>query len=302
MTFCAETKTEIAQNDSYMGCCTTAHLYGLLLFAKTFSHNKIVVSSEHGFIIRHAQRLMFELGITLDNMALSRTTRNHYLTITDPTTLERLFNDFGYSGEEPSFRIQTENFLCDDCMAAFIAGCFMTGGNITDPQKGYHLEFSTYKQNLFLDFKRVLIQAGFEPRSTTRGYARVLYFKNSSQIEDILTYMGAVSASLALMDTKILKEIVNEVNRRTNCENANIDKIVNSAARDREAIGYIIKIRGADFLPDELREIARLRVEYPELPLAELGALLSTPLTKSGVSHRMRRIREIADSLKEQTP
>lgn len=300
MTFSVEVKTEIAQNDSYIGCCTASHLYGLLLFAKGFSARRVVVSSEHGSIVRHAQHLMFELGINLDVMVLSHTARSHSLTITDTATLERLMHDFGYTGDEPSLRINLQNLMCDNCLPAFVAGCFMTGGNITDPQKNYHLEFATYKSNLFTDMKGVLEQAGFPPRATTRGYAKVLYYKNSGQIEDLLTYMGAVSASLSLMDTKIYKEIVNTVNRRTNCESANIDKIVDSAARDRLAIESIYHQKGKDYLPDDLRDTARLRLEYPELPLAELGGMLEPPLTKSGVSHRLRRIRQLAEPLKEQ--
>lgn len=299
MTYCAEVKTEITQNDSFMGCCTTAHLYGLLLFAKEFSVRRITVSSEHGFIIRHTQKLLFDMGIALDRMTLSRTARNYYLAITDAETIERLLNDFGYSGEEPSFRINQANFLCDNCLAAFISGCFVTGGNITDPQKGYHLEFSTYKHNLAKDLEDALREAGFDPRATTRGYAKVLYFKNSSLIEDILTYMGAVSSSLALMDTKIMKDIVNTVNRRTNCESANIDKTVSSSSRDREAIERIFCKKGKAFLSEDLRAIAELRVENPELSLAELGEMLPSPLSKSGVSHRLRRIRDIASTLKE---
>lgn len=301
MTFCAQAKTEITENSNRNGCCNAAHLYGMLLFAKIFSAARISVSSEHEFVVRHAESALNEFGIKSDMIISAKTTRGNSIQIIDKTTLDRIFFDFGYTGEEASIRIIKQNFLCDDCLAAFIAGCFLTGGNITAPDKGYHLEFSTHKFNLFSDLAEILTEAGFELRKTTRGYAKVLYFKNSTQIEDMLTYMGAVQASLELMNTKIYKDIVNTVNRRTNCENANIDKIINSASRDRKAIEYIFKTKGEVHLPDSLRDIARLRLDCPELSLSELGEMLDVPLTKSGVSHKLRRIRDEAERLKNET-
>ena len=116
----------------------------------------------------------------------------------------------------------------------------------------------------------------------------------------MLTFMGAHNASLELMNTKIMKEIVNGVNRRTNCESANIDKIVASSARDREAIQYLLDRGGEDMLSEDLLAVARLRIENPELSLEQLGASLDPPLSKSGVNHRLRRLRAEAQQLKEQ--
>ncbi|MDO4566610.1 MAG: DNA-binding protein WhiA, partial [Oscillospiraceae bacterium] len=183
--------------------------------------------------------------------------------------------------------------------AAFIAGAFLTGGTVTRPSSGYHLEFSTYKKNLCDDFEELLSETGYKPKRTSRGYLKVLYYKNSGVIEDILSFMGASSSAFELMNEKILKGIVNSVNRLTNCENANIDKTVNSAAQDIECI-RLIKSRGGERqLSDELSELARLREENPELSMSELGALLNPPLTKSGVSHRLRKLRRLAAELRE---
>ena len=299
MSFCKQVKTEISEISSRNGCCSVAHLYGMLLFSKVFSLSRIVVSSEHEVIILHIKDALIELGIKAEILEEAKTARDYSIKITDKKTLDRLFFDFGYTGEEPNTRIIKENFLCDECVAAFVAGCFMTGGNITDPEKGYHLEFSTHKTNLFNDLSQLLESAGFQPRKTKRGYAKILYYKNSGQIEDMLTYIGAVDSSLKLMDTKIYKEIVNSVNRRTNCENANIDKLVHSAGRDKAAIEFIYKTKGKGYLPEDLREVAKLRLENPELPLSELGDMLEKPLTKSGISHRLRRIRQEAGRLRD---
>lgn len=300
MTFCAQVKQEISQYSNRNGCCTAAHLYGTLLFAKFFAIDRIVIASEHSFVVEHARQSLLEFGIQADTITQTKSVGGHSIRITDKQTLDRIFFDFGYTGEEPYIRILKQNFMCDACLASFIAGCFLTGGSITDPSKGYHLEFLTHKKNLFQDFADILAEQEFSPLQTKRGYAKVLYFKNSSQIEDVLTLMGAVNASLELMNTKIYKDIINTVNRRTNCENANIDKIVDSASRDKEAIEYIYQRKGKGHLSEDLRQIAQIRLDYPELPLSELGELLPTPLTKSGVSHRMRKIREEAKRLKEQ--
>lgn len=300
MSFCVQVKKEIAEISDRNGCCSFSHLYGMLLFAKVFSLSAISIASEHAFVVAHAKNALLEFGIQPELIHSSKSTRDHSIRITDKQVIDRIFFDFGYTGEEPNLRIVTQNFLCDSCFSAFIAGCFLTGGNITHPDKGYHLEFLSSKTNLLKDLSTLLIAADFLPRQTTRGYAKVLYFKNSAQIEDMLTVMGAVQSSLELMNTKIYKGIVNTVNRRTNCESANIDKIVNAAANDRADIEYIYKQKGKGNLPEDLRQVAQLRIDYPELPLGELGALLPTPLSKSGVSHRLRRLREHAAELREQ--
>ena len=298
MTFCAGVKKELSENSSLNGCCLAAQLYGILLFSKVFSFSRITVSSEHKFIFEHIRNSLIDYGIKPEVLSVAKTTRDYSIKITDKKTLDRLFFDFGYTGEEPNIRILRQNFMCDSCESAFIAGCFIAGGNITAPGKGYHLEFSTHKVNLSNDLAELLKSLELEPRRTIRGYSKVLYFKNSTHIEDMLTFMGAANSSLELMNTKIHKEIVNTVNRRTNCETANIDKAVNASARDRECIEYVYSKKGKSYLPDDLTEIAKLRLDNPELTLAELGEKLDPPLTKSGVSHRLRRIRGEANKLK----
>jgi len=303
MTFCAVAKTEITQVRYPSNCCSVSHLYGMLLFARIFSPSRIALMSEHGFVIPHVCRCLEEFGIAKEHLEVSAMTRGDLLQITDRASLERIFIDFGYTGEEPNLRIVRQNFLCEQCAPAFVAGCFLTGGNLTDPGKGYHLEFSTHKFRLLGDLNELLVaqDAGFEPRMTTRGSARVLYYKNSEQIEDMLTWMGAVRSSLDMMNTKIVKDIANTRNRRANCESANSEKTVSSAARDREAIETIYRLRGEASLPEDLVMIARLRLNNPDMPLAQLGAMLEHPLTKSGVNHRLRRLRSEAEALREQS-
>ncbi len=299
MTFCAQCKQDICKKGPPEGCCGASQLYGALMFSKSFDRSLIHVASEHGFVIDHLIECLEEFGINEADIETGSNSREKFFKITNPEVIDRIMSDYGYSGDEPNLRINRDNFMCEKCAYAFVAGCFLTGGTITTPNTGYHLEFSSHRRNLIADFSAFLSEQGFLPKETVRGYSKVLYFKDSAQIEDMLTFMGAQHSSFELMNTKIYKELVNRVNRRTNCESANIDKIVTSSARDREAIKYIFATAGEKHLSDELLEIAKLRLEQPELSLEELGASLKTKLTKSGSSHRLRKIRAEAQHLKE---
>lgn len=300
MTFCAQCKADVASAPLTKECCIASQAYGMLLFSKNFSAQGLEFASEHAFVTDRLQALLESLGIAPKVLLRRHGARDFVLEIKDPKTAERLLLDYGYTGEELSLRVLEANFLCEDCRAAFLGGCFLAGGTLADPNSGYHLEFATHRSNLLNDLGQQLAAAGFEPRRTTRNYKKVLYIKNSSQIEDFLTYIGAGASSMELMATKVLKDIKNRTNRRVNCENANIDKTVDAAANDAALIQYIFAKRGESYLGDELLAVARLRLENPDLSLTELGALLGDKLTKSGVNHRLRKIREAARVIKEE--
>lgn len=168
---------------------------------------------------------------------------------------------------------------------------------MTNPEVDYHLEFSVPFLNLSRDLVTLLRELGLSAKQARRAGGYVVYFKESESIEDCLTLMGATSAALELMGVKMVKDIRNNINRVTNCESANIDKTVAAAAVQSEALRKIERTVGLDALPEELREIAYLRLENPELSLRELGEALDRPLTRSGVNHRLRRILEFAEKL-----
>ncbi|MEG1944695.1 MAG: DNA-binding protein WhiA [Oscillospiraceae bacterium] len=301
MSFSANCKNEICENKIVDGCCLVSHLYGIISFAKMFSKTSVIVSSENETVFEHILGVFFELGIELNSGSIGKNKRESFISITDLTTIDRMMNDFGYSGDEPNFRIKDQNFLCDRCVKNFISGCFLTGGTISDPEKGYHLEFSSHKSNLINDFMRILTEAGFSPRNSSRNYSKLLYFKDSGQIEDILAYMGATECSFELMNAKIYKDILNNVNRATNCESANIDRALDSSQKDRALIAYIYKTMGKNWLPEELAMTASLRFNNPELSVSDIVELLPEKISKSGVNHRLRKIRAEAQRLKEQS-
>lgn len=182
---------------------------------------------------------------------------------------------------------------------AYVRGAFLGGGSISDPEKTYHVEFVTMDEDLSTYIKDILNDYNFNAKVILRKNVFVVYIKESSNISDLLNIMGAHNALLHLEDIKIIKQMRNDVNRLVNCETANLSKTVNASMRQIEAIKYIMDVKGINFLPDTLKEIALLRIEQEDLSLKELGELLSQPLGKSGVNHRLKKIEEIAKKLKE---
>lgn len=183
---------------------------------------------------------------------------------------------------------------CPSCAAAHLKGLFLASGHISDPQKTYHLEFSlgVHAASFLPFFEDVL---GFSPKLVTRKDETLLYFKNSSSIEDVMTVLGINDAAFLLMNCKIEKQFRNEANRRTNCEAGNITRAVNAAAKILAVLRKMEREDRLSSLPEELYDVAQLRLANPEASLTQLAALTTPPLTKSGVNHRLQKILELAE-------
>ena len=184
------------------------------------------------------------------------------------------------------------------CKQAFIRGAFIASGSITDPQKGYHFEITCDNLEQVEVLMNILKDFGIEPRYVLRKKYHVVYIKDASMIVDILNIMGAYISLMDMENVRILKEMRNSVNRKVNCEAANINKTVNAAVKQMEDIRYIEGVKGLSYLPHNLRAVAELRMAEPEMPLKEIGNNLNPPLGESGVNHRLRKISEIADELR----
>jgi hypothetical protein len=184
------------------------------------------------------------------------------------------------------------------CKKAFLRGAFLVGGSISDPAKSYHFEIVCTSREQAEQLRNILIDFETDAKIVERKGHFVVYLKEGSQIVDTLGSMGAFVSLMNLENVRILKEMRNSVNRKVNCETANISKTVNAAVKQVEDIERIRDTIGFDTLPPTLREIAQVRLEYPEAPLKELGTYLDPPVGKSGVNHRLRRLSEIADRLK----
>lgn len=204
------------------------------------------------------------------------------------------------------------------CKIAYLRNAYLTFGTIINPIKEYHLEFHLPSKELSDDILSVLESVGLQFKTAARGKAFILYIKGSQQIEDTLTCFGAVKASMELMNIKIEKELRNNVNRKTNCETANIDKTINAAFYQIQQIEHIIRVKGLDYLPIDLKQIAVLRLENPDASLSELCQIFGenhikticingkditdgnnkvAAISRSGINHRLKKICLIADEL-----
>lgn len=186
------------------------------------------------------------------------------------------------------------------CKRAYIRGAFIASGSMSDPDKSYHFEIvcGTLKQAEYL--KNMINSFEMDAKIVKRKKSYVVYLKEGSQIVDILNIMEAHVALLELENVRIMKEMRNTVNRKVNCETANINKTVSASVRQMEDIIYIRDNIGFDKLPDGLKDVALTRLTYPDATLKELGGLLENPIGKSGVNHRLRKLSEIAEKLREQ--
>ena len=185
------------------------------------------------------------------------------------------------------------------CKRAYLRGAFLGAGSVSDPEKGYHLEFVNPNKKHAIFLQDIMTSMEMEPKVVERKGYFVLYLKEGTQIVDLLNVMGAHVALMELENVRIVKEVRNNVNRIVNCETANLKKTVSAAVRQTQDIEYVQETIGIAALPENLQEIARYRLEYPSSSLKELGELLSPPVGKSGVNHRLKKISEIADEIRK---
>ncbi len=188
----------------------------------------------------------------------------------------------------------------EETMRAYIRGAFLGGGSISNPEKTYHLEFVTHSLEYAEDLSNLINKFDLNSKVIRRKTSYIVYLKEGEQIVDLLNIIGAHNALLELENIRIMKDMRNNVNRLVNCETANLSKTVNAAVRQVESIKLIQKEIGLGRLPKNLRDIAELRLNYPDESLKELGEMLDPPVGKSGVNHRLRKIEKIAEELRKE--
>ena len=184
------------------------------------------------------------------------------------------------------------------CVRAYLRGAFLCAGSMSDPEKSYHLEFVCTRPEQAGQLKRIIQEFQIEAKTIKRKKYYVVYLKEGSGIVDLLNVIGAHVSLMNLENLRIVKEMRNSIYRRVNCEAANITKTVTAASRQIEDILLIKKRCGFENLPDNLRQMAEIRLEYPEAPLKELGEYLEPAVGKSGVNHRLRKLSEIAEHMR----
>jgi DNA-binding protein WhiA len=298
MTFSAQVKAELCREPVSKTCCAVAECYGLLLYCNTFSSREIRIITESRELASRLPKLFRRaFGLAFD-VAPDNTEITGKLTflITAPEKLALIFETFGLTGESMVAHHLNLGVLEEDCdRPSFLRGAFLTGGSVTDPAKRYHLELVTDHYKVSRETYSLLLDMGFEPKETARKGNYINYFKQSGAIEDFLTTIGAPISAMELMSQKIEKDMRNAINRKVNCDTANVAKTVDAALQQIEAIGRIERATGLDSLPEKLRKTAQMRLNNPEASLSELAELLM--VTKSCLSHRLRKLTEIADKL-----
>lgn len=296
MSFSSDIKSELAKTENLLPCCFHAQVYGLVLFAHFSKYNLSITTENTDVFDLYSSYINDYCGV---NTYISDGS-NKKLTTYVKTDEEKskVFEKFGHDLKESTLRINRANISEECCASSFLRGVFLACGTVTTPERGYHLEFVVPYKRLCSDFICFLEELGLSPKYINRKGNHIVYFKDSESIEDILAIIGAQDASLYVMGIKIEKDVKNKVNRRVNFEISNINKTVEAANGQLEAIEYIEKKCGINALPDNLREIARLRIENPEASLRDLGQLMSEPISRSGVNHRLAKIVSFADKLK----
>ena len=277
MSFSSEVKTELAKHLGKSRHCQIAELAALIAFEGRIP----AAESENRLLMQKYQLLLAEL-FHIEEIHTEEEARSVFSTV-------KMYNDA--TGEaEPEDTVKGLLIQQSCCKRAYIRGAFLAGGSISDPNKSYHFEIVCRSIPQAEQLRDVINSFDMDAKIVARKKYQVVYLKEGSQIVDILNIM---EAHVALMNLENV--------RKVNCETANISKTVNAAVKQLADIEYIRETAGLSYLPENLKEMALLRLEYPDAPLAELGTYLNPPVGKSGVNHRLRRISEMADSLRQQT-
>jgi len=298
MSFAANVKNELVSLEVTEECCKEAQAYGMLIMGRSFTARNISLQTENEAVAHQYIEAIKNIIGQEPSVEISSAGKIT-VQVTNTALCKEILAYFGHTGKELTLLINRSSLNDMCCKKAFLRGAFLSCGAVTDPNKNYHFEFSVPFMNLTKDFCALLQEMGFAPKQIIRKSCYIIYFKESETIEDLLTSMGAMNSSLEIMGVKVIKDIRNRVNRKTNCETANLTKTINAACKQIEEIEYIENTMGSDYLPEDLAVLAQLRKENPDVSLNELGQLLSPPLSRSGVNHRMNRIKAIYESIKK---
>ena len=299
MSFSFDTKNELCRLPVQRRCCAQAEAYGILLYCHTFSSSEVrIITANPNLAARLPKLFHRAFDLRFDRQPAVEEGRKMVFQITEREKLDHIIDLLGYAPRQSlALHINFAMLEEDHCRAAFLRGCFFAGGSITDPSKRYHLELTSSHLQASRELEVLLRESGYPPKSVARNGSSVTYFKQSDQIEDFLTLIGAPVAAMEDMSTKLEKGLRNSVNRRLNCDSANLDKAVEAAQSQGEAIRKLQAAGRLMELPDKLQQTAALRLEFPELSLSELAEEFDPPVTKSCLNHRLRKLVELAEGL-----
>lgn len=278
MSFSSDVKAELINGISSSKHCRLAELSAMVIMTGSFQQESWRPPEDNSFVASKTKKLVKLLGIDIG-------------TDEGKKSLKLVKTDEGYT---------IDNMLIERscCKQAYLRGAFLAAGSVTNPEKGYHFEIVCDTKRQAEIISNIIKSFGVESKSISRKRYYVVYVKDGSHIVDLLNVMGAHMSLMNMENVRIIKDVRNNLNRQVNCEAANLNKTVSAAVKQINDIEYIHRVKGIKYLPEGLRRLAELRVEYDQASLKELGDMMNPPLGKSGVNHRLRKISEIADELR----
>lgn len=277
-------------------CCALAQCFGVLLFCNSFALDGIRIITESSQFVELLPKLFKKaFSLTFDTLPDPDVMGKRVFQITDEEKIRTILAACGFDEQTLALHVNLPILEEDCCRAAFLRGAFLAGGSVTDPDKGYHLELNTTHLSVSRETEALMREVmGFLPKSTRRGGANLLYFKQSDQISDFLTFLGAPVAAMGIMEARLEKELNNKVNRRCNCDEANTSKVVEAAQEQLAVIRQLREQGKLERLPHKLKQAALARENNPSASLTELAALMEPPITKPAMNHRLKKLMEAA--------
>lgn len=313
MSFSSKAKSEICRNVPTSNCCMLSELAALIHTSGTVQFSgkeKVIlkVNTENAFIARRIFTLIKERYQIQPEILVRRNRRlrknNNYIVIMPrPVVAQKILEDtfvlYRDNNGNVNFNTSIASELIDKdcCKRSYLRGAFLGGGSVSDPEKSYHLEFIIHNKEYGLSLTNLLKHYNLHAKFIQRKNNYVVYIKEGEHIVILLNLVGAHTALLNFENIRVFKDVRNNINRIVNCETANLSKTINASVRQIKNIEYIKDNVGLDKLPKNLREIAEVRLNHPDASLKELGEMLTPPLGKSGVNHRLRKIDSIAERM-----
>lgn len=300
MSFCSRVKIQISKDGPKNGCCMRAETYGLLLFSHLLTKEKHVFRTEQSC----TAHLMAELTaaccsayVEIEEVRTAEGKRKIFcVSLPETDQRELTLSSFGIE-EEDAAAIDFGLIESECCRDAFLRGVFLACGTVSDPDKAYHVDFTVHSQRLCKELCKILRTCGINCGMSERRGGYCAYVKEGESIEQLLAVIGAGDGYYEFVKLRLHRNLMNTTNRQVNCDNANISKIISAAQQQLVVIRRIEKECGLEKLPEDLRELAELRLENHDMSLRDLGECLSVPLSRSGVNHRMQRIIDFAAHL-----
>ena len=297
VSFSGAAKAEVCRVLPQKQCCYLAQCFGILLFCNSFTAEGIRIITESREFASILPRLFKRaFNVNFDLFPSIEAPGKLTFQITDPEKLEEIMSVFGFDPKDTlSLHVNLAMIEDDCCKAAFLRGAFLAGGSVTDPNKGYHIEISTTHRSVSRETDALIQEVLNLPMKTAnRGGGQVLYLKQSEQISDLLTYLGAYVSAMGIMEARLEKELNNKVNRRCNCDDANTSKVVEAAQLQLTAIRTLRDLGIFESLPRKLQEAALARENNPEASLSELAVTMEPPISKPAMNNRMKQLLRLA--------